>query len=112
MAELGSVSVEFYYLSKHTQDPEFQRKADKIYDSVSKATKMDGLLRSILDVRTGESKSGTFTFAGCADSYYEYLLKAWILTGKKNTVLFMIALKYRNSRRCIMRQLKEWSIIC
>ena len=88
MAELGSVSVEFYYLSKHTQDPEFQRKADKIYDSVSKATKMDGLLRSILDVRTGESKSGTFTFAGCADSYYEYLLKAWILTGKKNTVIF------------------------
>ena len=74
------------YLSKATWRRKYRRIADRIYNSLEKVESLDGLLPLYLDVNTGEARGGTYTMGGMADSYYEYLLKAWIMGGKKDKV--------------------------
>ncbi|KAK8823609.1 hypothetical protein WA577_002528, partial [Blastocystis sp. JDR] len=84
LSEVGSLSVEFMYLSKATWRPKYRRIAERIYKSLEKAATRDGLLPTYLDVRTGGVGGDEYTMGAMADSYYEYLLKAWIAGGKKD----------------------------
>ena len=59
---------------------------DKLYDSLSKATTMDGILPMRMNVVTGQGSGVPYSMSGGADSYYEYLVKMWILEGKKDEV--------------------------
>ena len=43
-------------------------------------------------VLKGQPRHTGFSLGGGGDSYYEYLLKNWILTGKKDEVIFIIFL--------------------
>ena len=74
------------YLSKATWRPKYRRVAERIYKSLEKAATRDGLLPTYLDVRTGGVGGDEYTMGAMADSYYEYLLKAWIAGGKKDKV--------------------------
>jgi len=47
--------------------------------------KLDGLVACYINPHTGEFRSSSTVSVGAsADSYYEYLVKQWIQTGKKN----------------------------
>lgn len=55
---------------------------------VAKATHPPpGLYPLFIDTATGTFKNKKISFGGCGDSFYEYLLKVWILTGRKNEQL-------------------------
>ena len=45
-----------------------------------------GLLSTFMNAGSGRMEGGVFTMSGCADSYYEYLIKMWIQSGKKDEV--------------------------
>ena len=44
LAEFGSLSLEFRYLSKHTNDPEYSQLVDRLYDHIQKLNHTSGLL--------------------------------------------------------------------
>lgn len=84
LAELGTVSLEYLTLARHTKEARYESVVKKIYDSVEKASTWDGMLPTMMRMDTGQPSHGTYTMSGSGDSYYEYLLKNWILTGKKD----------------------------
>lgn len=45
--------------------------------------KTDGLVPLYINAQTGQLRPGVLTFGARADSYYEYLLKQWLQSGKK-----------------------------
>ena len=54
-------------------------------DHIYAQSKKDGLVPLFINANTGYFRSGaTITLGARADSYYEYLAKQWIQTGKKN----------------------------
>ena len=44
--------------------------------------KKDGLVPLFINAETGQFRPGTLTMGARADTYYEYLLKQWIQSGK------------------------------
>jgi mannosidase alpha-like ER degradation enhancer 2 len=83
-AEIGTLMLEFGTLSKLTGDTTYYHDAKRavtaLYDRRSKI----GLVGSAIDVRTGEWKNGDSHISGGIDSYYEYLLKGWLLFGDQD----------------------------
>lgn len=80
-AEIGTSLLEFGTLSKLTGHPVYYAKAKnalvQLYDRRSKI----GLVGSVINVETGAWVRTTSHIGGGIDSYYEYLLKAWLLFG-------------------------------
>eukprot|EP00727_Mastigamoeba_balamuthi_P010643 m51a1_g6200 putative mannosyl-oligosaccharide -alpha-mannosidase ia (559) ;mRNA; f:115244-117459 len=82
LAEAGSVLLEFEYLSRATGNSVFAHKAMKVVDVVSRAQlEYAGLYPTMIDWRSGRFRSKKLTVGGLVDSYYEYLLKLWVLRG-------------------------------
>ncbi|CAI5439365.1 unnamed protein product [Caenorhabditis angaria] len=85
LSEYGSIQLEFDYLSNQTGNPIFAKKAQKIRDVLSEIEKPDGLYPIYLSVETAKWGQHHYSMGAMADSWYEYLLKQWIATGKKDT---------------------------
>jgi ER degradation enhancer, mannosidase alpha-like 2 len=83
-AEIGTLLIEFGALSKLTGKAVFYDKAKhaliELYGQRSKI----GLVGSTINVETGQWIDTTSHIGGGIDSYYEYLLKAWILFNDKD----------------------------
>eukprot|EP00923_Selenidium_pygospionis_P047080 GHVN01081243.1.p1 GENE.GHVN01081243.1~~GHVN01081243.1.p1 ORF type:complete len:613 (-),score=107.69 GHVN01081243.1:328-2166(-) len=98
LARLGSASLELKMLTHVTQDLRFSAIADKTLIAIQDATVNKTLdqryfPRSEITQLRSERKavnSGRITVGAEADSYFEYLLKQWILTGKKETHLAIL----------------------
>ena len=60
-----------------------QEAVDKVMDIVQVQPKTDDLVPLYINAQTGHLRPGTLTFGARADSYYEYLLKQWLQSGKK-----------------------------
>lgn len=80
-AEIGTLTLEFGLLSELTGDPRY-------FDAVKAAvTRLHGqrsslgLVGTVIDVETGDWMDRRSHVSGRIDSYYEYLLKAWLLLG-------------------------------
>lgn len=91
LAEIGSMQLEFQYLSKLTGDEKYASVSFKALEYVLNAEKpIKGLYPTFIDTNTGKWKNpGIYTVGPLADSFYEYLLKLWLQSGKADT-------KYRN----------------
>ncbi|VDO72951.1 unnamed protein product [Haemonchus placei] len=85
LSEVTSLQLEFRDLSRVT--------GRKVYEEISFKTSKhihdigckdhDGLCDMYLNTNTGRFRTGTtITFGARADSYYEYLFKQWLQTGK------------------------------
>ena len=61
------------YLSHHTKDPKYRKVIDAVY-------------KTLKSIPTQDGSSGDISMGAMADSYYEYLLKMWIQSGKKDEV--------------------------
>lgn len=82
LAEVTTVQIEFKYLSFLTKNSLYRQKADKVMHMIANIPKTDGLAPMFVNIYTSQFKPSTITIGARGDSYYEYLLKQWILTGK------------------------------
>ena len=83
-AEIGTLMLEFGTLSKLTGDPRYYDAAKRAVAALFERRSAIGLVGTTIDVETGEWRNRTSHMTGGIDSYYEYLLKSWIMTGKKD----------------------------
>jgi len=78
-AEIGTLTLEFGTLSKLTGDPRYFDAAKRAVVALFGRRSAIGLVGSTIDVRTGAWVDTDSHVSGGIDSYYEYLLKAWLL---------------------------------
>ncbi|XP_076242257.1 alpha-Mannosidase class I b [Calliopsis andreniformis] len=82
-SEVTSIQLEFRDLSRSTGEPKYEEAAAKVSEHVHQLEKYDGLVPIFINANTGLFReSATITLGARGDSYYEYLLKQWLQTGK------------------------------
>ncbi|KAK6727351.1 hypothetical protein RB195_005194 [Necator americanus] len=84
LSEFGSLQLEFDYLSHVTGNKIFSEKVKKIRNFLTELEKPNGLYPLYLNPRTGKWGSLDHSIGALGDSFYEYLLKHWVITGKKD----------------------------
>jgi ER degradation enhancer, mannosidase alpha-like 2 len=80
-AEIGTQMLEFGALSKLTGDPKYYDAAKRAVVALFERRSALGLVGSTIDVESGRWVDRDSHVSGGIDSYYEYLLKAWLLFG-------------------------------
>lgn len=83
-AEVGTLLLEFGTLGKLTGKPMYYDKAKQAVVELYKRRSSIGLVGSGIDVKTGRWTDTTSYVGGGIDSYYEYLLKSWLMFGDKD----------------------------
>ncbi len=83
-AEIGTLLIEFGTLSKLTGNPTYFRKAKNALLELYNRRSAIGLVGSKINVETGEWTNKNSHISGGIDSYYEYLLKCWLLFGDED----------------------------
>ena len=83
-AEIGTLLIEFGALSKLTGKPVYYDKAKRALTSLYDRRSAIGLVGSAINVETGKWTNTTSHISGGIDSYYEYLLKSWLLFDDKD----------------------------
>src|SRR5437870_4480517 len=83
-AEAGTLLIEFGTLSKLTHKPIFYDKAKRALVAIYNRRSAIGLVGTWINVETGKWTDTDSHISGAIDSYYEYLLKCWILFGDKD----------------------------
>ncbi|KAJ7955848.1 alpha-1,2-Mannosidase [Quillaja saponaria] len=86
LADSGSEQLEFIALSQRTKDPKYQEKVENVIKELHKTFPADGLLPIYINPHTGTTSSSKITFGAMGDSFYEYLLKAWMQGNKTEAV--------------------------
>ena len=83
-AEVGTLLLEFGTLSKLTGKPVYYDKAKRALVELYNRRSPIGLVGSTINIKTGEWTDPDSHISGGIDSYYEYLLKAWLLFDDKD----------------------------
>jgi len=83
-AETGTLLIEFGTLSKLTDKPIFYDKAKRALVETYKRRSPLGLVGEGINVETGKWTNTDSHISGAIDSYYEYLLKCWLLFEDKD----------------------------
>lgn len=86
LADLGTEQVELIALTQRTGVPHYKEKAEKVIKQLRKVFPNDGLLSYYVNPDSGQPSYGKVTFGAMGDSFYEYLLKVWILGNKTEVV--------------------------
>ncbi|KAG4158229.1 hypothetical protein ERO13_D02G107700v2 [Gossypium hirsutum] len=86
LADSGTEQLEFIALSQRTGDPKYQEKVEKVIVALNKTFPADGLLPIYINPDTATGSYSTITFGAMGDSFYEYLLKAWIQGNKTSSL--------------------------
>ncbi|CAM9697869.1 unnamed protein product [Heterosigma akashiwo] len=87
LSELGTLQVEFRYLSKATGNMEYGRKATKVFEQLRNKPTTNGLVPIYVSINSGNFQGSKITFGALGDSYYEYLLKTWLQGGRREGYL-------------------------
>ncbi|KAK6055829.1 glycosyl hydrolase family 47 [Cooperia oncophora] len=82
LSEFGSLQLEFDYLSHVTGNKIYSEKIKRIRDFLTEMDKPNGLYPLYLNPKTGKWGSLDHSIGALGDSFYEYLLKHWLITGK------------------------------
>jgi len=83
-AETGTLLIEFGTLSKLTGKPVFYDKAKRALAETYRRRSAIGLVGEGINVETGKWTNADSHISGAIDSYYEYLLKCWLLFGDQD----------------------------
>jgi ER degradation enhancer, mannosidase alpha-like 2 len=83
-AEVGTLLIEFGTLSKLVGKPIYYDKAKRALVELYTRRSPIGLVGSGINIRTGAWTDETSHIGGGIDSYYEYLLKGWLLFGDED----------------------------
>ncbi|XP_075216552.1 mannosyl-oligosaccharide alpha-1,2-mannosidase IA-like [Lycorma delicatula] len=84
LAEFGSLHLEFTYLSDVTGVSVYKTKVNNIRAFVKSLGKLRGLYPNFLNPETGRWGQFHVSLGAMGDSFYEYLLKSWIQSGKED----------------------------
>ena len=80
-AEIGTLLLEWGTLSKETGNPVYYEKVKQaVRFMFSKRSEID-LVGTSINVETGKWENNESHISGMIDSYYEYLLKGWLMFG-------------------------------
>ncbi len=83
-AEAGTLLVEFGALGRLTRRPVFYDKAKRALVELHKRRSPVGLVGTRINVETGEWTNTDSHISAEIDSYFEYLLKCWVLFGDRD----------------------------
>jgi len=83
-AETGTLLIEFGTLGRLTHKPIFYEKAKRALVETYKRRSAIGLVGTWFNVETGKWTDTDSHISGAIDSYYEYLLKCWLLFGDQD----------------------------
>src|SRR5256886_1356836 len=78
-AEAGTLLIEFGTLARITHRPVFYDKAKRALAEIYKRRSPIGFVGTLINVETGAWTDTDSHISGAIDSYYEYLLKCWLL---------------------------------
>jgi mannosyl-oligosaccharide alpha-1,2-mannosidase len=83
LSEMGTMQLEFTYLAHHTGKPELAARVNDVFRKLDKLHKpKSGLYPLFLDVNSGRFRGQQVSTGALGDSFYEYLVKMWLFTGK------------------------------
>ena len=81
LSEVGTLSMEFAYLSHCTGDMKYAEHITKVQSVLAALPRFDGLYACHVNRESGQwGGQARVTMGALGDSYYEYLLKMWLLT--------------------------------
>ncbi|TMW53661.1 hypothetical protein DOY81_001267 [Sarcophaga bullata] len=80
LSEFGTLHLEFSYLSDITGNPLYKERVQTIRQILKEIEKPKGLYPNFLNPKTG--KWVHMSLGALGDSFYEYLLKAWLQSGQ------------------------------
>ena len=104
-SEVTTIQLEFRDLSRITGDTKYEEAVSKVSQMVHNLPKTNGLVPIFINAMTGKFRSySTITLGARGDSYYEYLLKQWIQTGK---TLDYLKADYNESMEGVMTRLVQ-----
>lgn len=97
LAELGSIQLEFRALAHHSQQPllKYMRNVtelilDHFETAESTVMRLNGSNRALypftMSLSSGKWTTNLVTLGAPADSYFEYLVKLWVQSGRRETV--------------------------
>jgi hypothetical protein len=83
LSELGTLQVEFRYLSKATGTASYGAKAEAVIEKLDQIKPPHGLYPIYVSAETGGLTTSTVAFGALGDSFFEYLVKVWVQGGRK-----------------------------
>ncbi|NXT76197.1 MA1C1 mannosidase, partial [Zapornia atra] len=88
LAEFGTLHLEFLHLSELSGNPVFAEKASTSQlglQVLNRVEKPQGLYPNFLSPVTGNWVQHHVSIGGLGDSFYEYLIKSWLMSDKKDS---------------------------
>ncbi|KAL3145318.1 hypothetical protein ABBQ38_001578 [Trebouxia sp. C0009 RCD-2024] len=82
LSEFGSEQLEFAKLSMHSGNSSYADKAESVIRYLYEQHPDKGLMPLYLNPKTGRFTTTKLSLGALGDSYYEYLLKMWLLKGR------------------------------
>ncbi|XP_006883565.1 PREDICTED: mannosyl-oligosaccharide 1,2-alpha-mannosidase IC [Elephantulus edwardii] len=82
LAEFGSLHLEFIHLTELSGNPIFMEKVRNIRKVLRKIEKPFGLYPNFLSPVSGNWVQHHVSIGGLGDSFYEYLIKSWLMSAK------------------------------
>merc|ERR1719468_281804 len=86
LSEFGTLHMEFAYLSDITGDPAYKNLVERVRTVVLESSRPRKLYPNYLNPKTGKWGQQHTSMGALGDSFYEYLLKEWLRSGKEDTV--------------------------
>lgn len=85
LAEFGSLHLEFLHLTELSGNPVFAEKVRNIRKVLREIDKPFGLYPNFLSPVSGNWVQHHVSVGGLGDSFYEYLIKSWLMSAKTDT---------------------------
>ncbi|XP_062996395.1 mannosyl-oligosaccharide 1,2-alpha-mannosidase IC [Elgaria multicarinata webbii] len=85
LAEFGSLHLEFLHLTELSGNSVYTEKVMNIRKVLNRIEKPQGLYPNFLSPVTGNWVQHHVSIGGLGDSFYEYLVKSWVMSGKRDT---------------------------
>ena len=86
--EVTTVQLEFAALANHTGRPALRRKSDAVFELLDQKGPRDDGSGRLWPIHSrpesGATSGSQISWGAMGDSFYEYLLKYWLLTGKRH----------------------------
>ncbi|DBB13854.1 TPA: hypothetical protein ACH3X3_000846 [Trebouxia sp. C0006] len=82
LSEFGSMQLEFAKLSMHSGNPIYNEKAESVIQYLYEKYPEKGLMPLYLNPKSGRFTTTRVSLGALGDSYYEYLLKMWVMRGR------------------------------
>ncbi|KAF9478073.1 glycoside hydrolase family 47 protein [Pholiota conissans] len=86
IAEIGTLQLEFRYLSHLTGNPEYRKAVDKVMQVIQRARLSHGLASIFISLETGQYETSAIRLGSRGDSFYEYLLKQYLQTNNSEDI--------------------------